>query len=110
MKDVVSLITDYADRNGFGLEAIECDRDHIHFLIEMPPRISPSTMVKNIKQETTYTLWSKYEMSLKKEFRKTRLFWSPSYFISSVGVSNEATIREYIENQGRNTKPIHPRT
>lgn len=107
---ILELINQICEERKFELLEINMDRDHIHFLIDLPPRVSPSVLVKTVKQVTTHTLWSLYEDDLKKEFWKTRLFWSPSYFISTIGQAEESVVKRYIENQGMNWKPIHSRT
>ena len=105
---VKEKIKEIALREGYPLKSIEVDKDHIHFLIETTPRLSPSQLIKKIKQETTYELWDKYPTKLQNQFWKTKLFWSPSYFITSVGETNEEIITRYINNQGKNIKPSRP--
>ena len=79
---------------------METDKDHIHYMIETKPNINLSNLVKVIKSYTTYHIWKKYEMYLKKYFWKEKTFWTDGYFICSIGNVSEETLKKYIENQG----------
>ena len=109
-KLVKGVISRIADEGGYILGEMESDKDHLHFLIETKPRISPSLLIKTIKQQTTHEVWDMYGDQLRKDFWKKRSFWSPSYFVSSVGVVDLDAVSRYISTQGISRNPIHPRT
>jgi REP element-mobilizing transposase RayT len=78
---------------------IGSDRDHVHFLIQTIPTMSPTALVRLIKSITTRELRSRLP-SLRKEMWGAS-FWSSGYFISTVGRhGNEQTISRYVRNQG----------
>ena len=83
----------------FEIETIETDKDHIHFMISYPPSVSVSSIVRKLKQETTYYAWKKFP-ELRKVYWKENTFWSDGYFVCSIGNANSDTIRKYIESQG----------
>jgi putative transposase len=95
-----------ASSRNFEVERMEGDGDHIHILVSAKPRMSPSQIVSLIKQKTTYELWQTHGMELKREFWKEHTFWSPTYFIMSVGSVSKDAVDRYIENQ---KGAIHPR-
>ena len=65
---------------------IGTDEDHVHFLIQSVPTMSPSKMIKIVKSITK--LWG-------------GSFWSSGYFVNTVGqYANEDVIRNYVKNQG----------
>jgi len=74
---------------------IEIMPEHVHLLIEVDPQYGINTAIRSIKGFTSHIL--------RKEFQEltTRLptLWSNSYFISTVGGSPLAVIKQYIENQ-----------
>ena len=76
------------------------DKDHIHLLVSYPPKVSISSIVRKLKQESTITLWKYFPVFLSKHFWKEHTFWSDGYFACSIGEANPETIRRYIENQG----------
>jgi putative transposase len=75
------------------------DRDHIHLLLSIPPKMSVGSVVRLIKSNTARDLKKNYPF-LKKCYFGTESVWSDGYFVSTVGV-NEAVIKRYIEYQGR---------
>lgn len=79
---------------------METDKDHIHYMIEIPPTIAISDLVRNLKSYTTYHIRKSYPDILRKHFWKERTFWTDGYFACSVGNVSEQMLKEYIENQG----------
>ena len=85
--------------NEFKIEAINSDLNHIHLLINYTPNITISSIVRILKQETTFHSWLIYENLLKDYFYREKTLWSDGYFVSSVGYLDEETIKNYIKNQ-----------
>ena len=97
--DVKQKIYDICNSNGYGIIAMETDKDHIHLLISYDTTDRVCDIVKLIKQQTTYYLWQKYPHFLSKHYWK-KIFWSDGYFACSIGEVSSAIIQKYIENQG----------
>ncbi len=77
------------------LEAEACP-DHIHMLIEIPPKYSVSEFMGYLKSKSTLMIFDRHaNMKYKYGNRK---FWAKGYFVDTVG-RNEKTIKEYIQNQ-----------
>ena len=98
--DVKQKIFDIANTHGYEINAMEADKDHLHFLISYDTTDRVCDIVKIVKQETTYYLWQKYGSFLSKQYWKKRIFWSDGYFACSIGEVSSATIQKYIESQG----------
>ncbi len=98
--DVKQRIYDICHMKGYGIIAMETDKDHIHFLISYDTTDRVCDIVKIIKQETTYHLWKKYPNFLSKQYWKRKIFWSDGYFACSIGEVSSTTIQKYIESQG----------
>lgn len=79
---------------------METDKDHIHYMVELPPTVVISDLVRNLKSYTDYHVWKKHPKFLRKHFWKERTFWTDGYFACSVGNVSEQMLKEYIENQG----------
>ena len=77
------------------LEAEACP-DHIHMLIEIPPKYSVSQFMGYLKSKSTLMIFDRHA-NLKYKFGN-RKFWARGYFVDTVG-RNEKTIREYIQTQ-----------
>ncbi|MEK7111295.1 MAG: IS200/IS605 family transposase [Patescibacteria group bacterium] len=73
--------------------------NHIHALISIPPTMSIGSVIRIIKCNTSSSLKQKFPF-LKKLYWGTDGIWSDGYFVSTIGV-NEQTIKQYIENQGK---------
>ncbi len=83
---------------GVIVEAIGFDLDHLHMVIKIPPRFSISSVVGMLKSQSVSLIRREFPV-LKDVYWKENVFWSPGYFVSSVGV-NEKIIRNYVEYQG----------
>ena len=59
----------------------ETDRDHIHMLISMPPKVAPADLI------------------LKKYIYGDAPLWQPSYFVATTGTTVMEKVREYIDFQ-----------
>ena len=97
IKDIFSDIEKVSD---FVIEVLETDKDHIHMLVSYPPSISVTSIVRKLKQNSTYELWIRYPNWLRHHFWKEHTFWSDGYFVCSIGEASPETVRRYIENQG----------
>ena len=70
--------------------------DHIHMYLSVPPKYSPSHVMKILKGKSAERLMKELEI-LKKRYWGGSL-WSRGYFVSTVGVDREVIMR-YIQNQ-----------
>jgi putative transposase len=84
----------------FKIIQYETDKNYIHFLIDYDPKISVTQIVRHLKQITTFHMWRKHLIFLKKFYWKEKTLWADGYFVCSIGESNPETIKRYIENQG----------
>ena len=80
-------------------KAVNHDKDHIHFLVSIPPTTTVGKVIGIVKQNTSRELKQKFPF-LKKVYWGTDAVWSEGYFVSTVGI-DEAVIQAYIENQGK---------
>ena len=78
---------------------VNTDVDHVHMLLSIPPKMSISEVVKEMKAKTGLYMRKKFPF-LDKVYWGTGGIWSRGYFVSTVGIS-ESTIRKYIEMQGK---------
>ena len=81
-----------------GVELIEGELcpDHIHLLLEIPPKYSVAEFMGYLKNKSTLMIFDRHaSMEYKYGNRK---FWARGYFVDTVG-KNEKTVREYIQNQ-----------
>ena len=77
------------------LEA-ECCADHIHMLVEIPPKMSVSGFMGYLKGKSSLMLYEQFG-DLKFKYRN-REFWCRGYYVDTVG-KNTAKIQDYIKHQ-----------
>lgn len=83
-------------------ELLECsgEGDHLHALIDIPPKVRPSDIINNIKTVLSRRLRSEFP-ELRSAYRGKAVLWSPSYCIVSAGGAPIEILRRYVENQKR---------
>jgi len=74
------------------------DKDHMHFLVSIPPRFSVSKVINLVKSNTGRAVREKFPF-LKNVYWGDDGIWSGGYFVSTIGL-NEDMIKRYIEMQG----------
>lgn len=67
--------------------------DHVHILLEIPPKYSVASVVGSIKAHTARMMRKKFEY-----LSRNNHMWTPGYFVSTIGI-NEKIIRSYILHQ-----------
>jgi len=84
----------------FNATLVEFDgeRDHVHLLVNYPPKISVSKLVNSLKGVSSRLLRNKGYPSIQQALWGKNL-WSPSYFAGSCGGAPISIIRQYIESQ-----------
>jgi putative transposase len=94
------------ERHEMHFVEIGADEDHVHFLIQSVPVLSPQRIVQTIKSIT-----AKEVFRLHPEVRKKLWggkFWTSGYYANTVGqYGNEKVIIEYVRKQGRTYHQIH---
>ena len=70
--------------------------DHVHLLMEIPPKYSVSEVVQKLKAYTSVYLREKFKFI--SEIYDGKGIWGTGYFVSTVGL-NEENIKKYIERQ-----------
>lgn len=73
--------------------------DHVHMLVSIPPHTAVSRVVQHMKGESSRKLQMEYPI-LGKQFWGQH-FWQTGYFCCTTGSVTEATIKQYIEEQGK---------
>ena len=84
------------------LVEIEGERDHVHLLINYPPKIAVSKLVNSLKGASSRIIRKQGYATIEKALWGGSL-WSRSYFAGSCGGAPIDIIRKYIEQQERPT-------
>lgn len=95
-KDIGQILRMLIERKGCELLEAEACPDHIHMLIEIPPKYSVAQFMGYLKSKSTLMIFDR-QANMKYKFGN-RKFWARGYFVDTVGC-NEKALREYIQNQ-----------
>lgn len=88
------------------IEAEVCP-DHIHMLVEIPPKISVSGYMGYLKGKSSLMIFEKYA-NLKYKYGN-RQFWCRGYYVDTAG-KNSKKIAEYIRSQLEEDKALDQMT
>lgn len=96
-KDIVEIIKILLNRKP-DVKIIEGEAcpDHIHMLLEIPPKYAVADIMGYLKSRSTLMIFDRHA-NLKYKYG-SRHFWAKGYFCDTVG-KNEKVIREYIQTQ-----------
>ncbi|MCB5226044.1 IS200/IS605 family transposase [Alishewanella sp. 16-MA] len=102
LKHCEAIFKEQCKKQNVFLHEFNGDSDHVHILVQIPPTISLSLLVKLLKGNASLQLRKQFWPEIKR-YLWSKHFWSPSYCAVSFGGASIDTIRKYIENQDRPT-------
>ena len=85
---------------------IGADEDHVHFLVQSVPVLSPSKIVQVIKSITAKRIFEDHPEV--KRLLWGGKFWTSGFYLNTVGqYGNEFIIQKYVKDQGKTYEQIH---
>ena len=79
---------------------IGSDENHVHFLIQSVPTMSPTKIIRTIKSITAIKIF-KTHPEVKKKLWGGKL-WTSGFYVNTVGQYGSLDqVQKYVENQGR---------
>ena len=94
--DIGKILRMLCDRKGIEIVEAECCPDHIHMLVEIPPKYSVSEVVGYLKGKSSLMIFDRHAQM--KYRYGNRHFWCRGYYVDTVG-KNTKKIQEYIATQ-----------
>ena len=96
-RDIIDILTLLINRKpDVKLISGEACPDHIHMLLEIPPKYAVADFMGYLKSKSTLMIFDRHA-NLKYKYG-SRHFWAKGYFCDTVG-KNEKVIKEYVQNQ-----------
>ena len=95
-QDIEKTLRDLCERKGINIIEAECCPDHIHTLLEIPPKYSVSQIMGYLKGKSSLIIFDRHA-NLKYKYGN-RHFWCRGYYVDTAG-KNAKKIQEYIKNQ-----------
>ena len=94
------------ERHEMHFVEIGADEDHVHFLIQSVPILSPQRIVQIVKSITAKEVF-RLHPEVKQKLWGGK-FWTSGYYANTVSqYGNEKVIKEYVRKQGRTYHQIH---
>jgi putative transposase len=89
-----------------GCEVVELNvqRDHVHLLVMIPPKIAVSNLMGRLKGQTSMKVFNQFRKLREKPYWGNH-FWSKGYCVDTVGLDSDM-IRKYIQYQEKREKHI----
>ncbi len=94
-KRLKEICLEVSEELNFEIKEMECERDHIHLLIDVDPQLGVHKAVKRMKGRSSRLL--RQEFAILRQRLPT--LWTNSYFVCTVGGAPIAVIKQYIESQ-----------
>ena len=105
-KGLKDICLEIEKRYEIGYVEIGTDEDHIHFLTQSVPALSPSVIVQTTKSITAKQIFKQFPIV--KQMLWGGKFWTSGYYLNTVGqYANEEAIKTYVKNQGKTYNKIY---
>jgi putative transposase len=98
MNYLIALFPRIASHYKYRLIEVNGEADHIHFLLEIPPSASVSTVVARLKSVSSKFFLNRYGSQFWGSHSRT--LWNSGYFAASTGGVTLEVLKKYVENQG----------
>ena len=96
-EDVGFILRKLCEQKGVEIIEAEICPDHVHMLLELPPKVSVSQIMGFLKGKSSLLIFDRHA-SLKYKYGNRHHFWARGYYVDTVG-RNKKQIQEYIRNQ-----------
>jgi putative transposase len=94
---IESVFNTVCTKMNLRLIEFSAEDDHVHALVEYPPKISVSQILNSLKGVSS----RRYGQAGLRKPRDLPALWSPAYFATSVGGAPIEVLKEYIRNQDK---------
>ena len=79
---------------------IGSDEDHVHFLLQSVPSMSPTEIIRTVKSITAIKIF-KHHPEVKEKLWGGN-FWTSGFYVNTVGqYGSLQQVQKYVENQGK---------
>ena len=79
------------------IEEMNIQKEHIHLIVSVPPKLSISDFMGILKGKTAIKMFKSYPRLKQKPYWGNH-FWSPGYFVNTIGM-DEDLIKRYVKYQ-----------
>lgn len=94
--EIGAILRELCEWKGVNIITAEVCPDHIHMLVEIPPKMTISGFMGFLKGKSSIMIYQKWG-NMKYKYRN-RSFWCRGYYVDTAG-KNDKVIEAYIKNQ-----------
>ena len=94
---IIELMEEASEINGWEIEELAVQEDHVHIFIQISPRDRISEVVQRLKGGSSRKIREEYPEL--EEFLWGDSLWGDGYFVETIGDKNERIMKEYIRSQ-----------
>ena len=95
---VYNTIRAIFEERGYNILEMNGEPDHIHILFEAGPDMAPMELANVVKTKTARFVRRDLPDEVNRTYWK-QVFWTDSYFVTTVGTNSLAVVQDYIKNQ-----------
>ena len=95
---VYNTIRAIFEERGYNILEMNGEPDHIHILFEAGPDMAPMELANVVKTKTARFVRRDLPDEVNRTYWK-QVFWTDSYFVTTVGANSLAVVQDYIKNQ-----------
>jgi len=99
IQQLESIFKSICDTRGCILVEFNGEDDHVHLIVDYPPKLSISNLVANLKSTSSKLMWLEFESYLKTIYWKEKVLWTGSYFAASCGGVTIEKLKQYVQRQ-----------
>jgi putative transposase len=96
-EEVERCIRAFSDQQKAEVTELNVQKDHVHLLALVPPKVSISSFIGTLKGRTAIRVFNKFR-ELKRRPYWGNHFWARGYCVDTVGL-DETKIRAYVQYQ-----------
>lgn len=96
-REVRKTIVIQAERLGCNIVELNVQKDHVHLLIKVPPKVAISKLMGVLKGKSAVRVFAKFPELKKKPYWGNH-FWAEGYCVDTVGLDSEM-IKKYVKFQ-----------
>ena len=108
-REIGEILRRLCEWKGVTILEAECCPDHVHMLLEIPPKMSVSGFMGYLKGKSSLMLYERFG-DLKFKYRN-REFWCRGYYVDTVGKNKEkirGNIKKHLEEDKLGTQRCLP--
>lgn len=94
--EIGAILRELCEWKGVKIITAEVCPDHVHMLVEIPPKMTVSGFMGFLKGKSSIMIYQKWG-NMKYKYRN-RAFWCRGYYVDTAG-KNDKVIEAYIKNQ-----------